>query len=993
LNGALAMDDRSPRRGLTLNSLPASGQQLLTERNVFRALTLIVFCGVVLSLLFYCDFLPFGTDNNETSSSILHAKNMYLHGIGSAYGLTNEATSPSPDAAPFVYTHQGNFPRFYALLLYVLGATSAEAQILITTFTIGMVSIFFAHIYMERRVNALFAFIFCSVLLTEYIMSLQWLVNTWRVWHFFFFFSTLLLAHAFVDAAGSTSRTMLNSGLLLIDFACLFYFEFIFAMFVAIFFTLYLTFLLWRQPWRLVLGLAMSGIGGVLAVCLLFVQIILYLGWQGFLSDLSYTFFSRNAAPADFAAFRERVLGFMREHNIVFWDNFTTANSGLKTPGEMLRLFFRFNLITQTPMLVLLSLLLTAGAWLHAATVSISQSDRLAWMRRRIHPDNGAALLVPAFVLFGLIVILSGTSYGIIDNRENVIAGSSIRFIIVSLVIASAAVLFMSLYRQLLAKTALSGASEYQRLRDAKGPAAALLVIMTVGGALQSSYPDPSLIRFTGLLAVIMGGAAVLWVISSRYVLSNGRVVLATALLIGFAVFAHYHAWLYQPIHSDLSPNHFEPFWSEVIAKRGGPTFWKLAILATAFLSTLIVLGVTDDANSPRSVANLGRIAPYWLIGMAAYTIVFTIAAGYVYTAYQVRHAPFAVYLSALPGACAIYVLCSLARHLPGQFMDAYRPFAPGRILLATGRAILVCGVLATIAGTWLAVQATYIRRIPPDRVAPMFHALEKIGGASTVVSTYATPVAIRTRQWSYFDPAFFHQGESLNHDGYHVSAQDFRYLWFSDWKSNSAYRTPEYFVCWLHLNFYNVVSPANRWNCGGSLAAVRDIRQGRTVFDHKEVFRDEKYDLWSIIKLDWDYPPYLRPLEEFSRNTEVRSATVLRADGIGFTVEIDPHQQEGRAIMGAHYRLYAEPGDNPTCDVSSRRLIQFSNSPAELLLPKKFKGCVQIGVSPFTATKIGSEHYSEKIVIGGDSSQSGDDGSRKRPQSPERQNVPGVKD
>jgi hypothetical protein len=41
---------------------------------------------------------------------------------------------------------------------------------------------------MERRVSALFAFIFCCVLITDYIMSLQWLVNTWPVWHFFFFF-------------------------------------------------------------------------------------------------------------------------------------------------------------------------------------------------------------------------------------------------------------------------------------------------------------------------------------------------------------------------------------------------------------------------------------------------------------------------------------------------------------------------------------------------------------------------------------------------------------------------------------------------------------------------------------------------------------------------------------------------------------------------------------------------------------------------------------
>jgi hypothetical protein len=34
-------------------------------------------------------------------------------------------------------------------------------------------------------------------------------------------------------------------------------------------------------------------------------------------------------------------------------------------------------------------------------------------------------------------------------------------------------------------------------------------------------------------------------------------------------------------------------------------------------------------------------------------------------------------------------------------------------------------------------------------------------------------------------------------------------------------------------------------------------------------------------------------------------------------------------------------------------------------LLPKNFKGCVQIGVAPRAATKTGSKYYSDIIVIG----------------------------
>jgi hypothetical protein len=321
--------------------------------------------------------------------------------------------------------------------------------------------------------------------------------------------------------------------------------------------------------------------------------------------------------------------------------------------------------------------------------------------------------------------------------------------------------------------------------------------------------------------------------------------------------------------------------------------------------------------------------------------------------------------LSALPGAGAIYVLCLLARQLSGQLIGACRTVVARRIGLTAARTILVCAVLVAIVTAWLAVQITYLRRIPPNRVAPMFHALEKIAGASTVVSTYATPVAVRTGQWSYFDPTFFHYGESLDGDGYHVSAQDFRYLWFSDWKSNSVYRTPEYFICWLHLNFFDVVSPEKRWICGNNLVGVADIREGRSAFDHKEVFRDEKYDLWSIIKLDWDYPPYLRPLDGAPTDMKVHAKLVPGDEAIGFSVQIDPQQQEGRPIIGLNYKLYVETGYWPTCAVFSRRLIQLSDNPASFLLPKDFTGCAQIGVVPFTATKTGLEYHSGVLMSG----------------------------
>src|ERR1700730_3872299 len=95
-----------------------------SRQGTYRLLTLGLFLVVCGALIVGSDFLPFGTDNNETFSSLLHARNMVQNGLFSFGGLTNETTSSASSAQAFLYTHQGNFPRFFAYLLYVLGAKS-----------------------------------------------------------------------------------------------------------------------------------------------------------------------------------------------------------------------------------------------------------------------------------------------------------------------------------------------------------------------------------------------------------------------------------------------------------------------------------------------------------------------------------------------------------------------------------------------------------------------------------------------------------------------------------------------------------------------------------------------------------------------------------------------------------------------------------------------------------------------------------------------------
>ena len=64
----------------------------------------------VVRLLIRIEAFPFVCDNNETFSSLWHAHNLFHYPFWETYGVTEEASSPHPEAHPMVHTHQGNFP-------------------------------------------------------------------------------------------------------------------------------------------------------------------------------------------------------------------------------------------------------------------------------------------------------------------------------------------------------------------------------------------------------------------------------------------------------------------------------------------------------------------------------------------------------------------------------------------------------------------------------------------------------------------------------------------------------------------------------------------------------------------------------------------------------------------------------------------------------------------------------------------------------------------
>src|SRR5258706_2787337 len=160
-------------------SLRGSGMAHFTRRYTIESfpyirVLLILYVAYYGAILLYSQGLPYVTDANESFSIYWHSYNLLHFDITKSFGLTDEAYGPSAAAHPYLHTHQGNMPRLFGALIYLLGANSIEAQIIVTTAVIGTAGIMFAFFTMRRLANPLFAFIFATLLLTDYLQFAQW---------------------------------------------------------------------------------------------------------------------------------------------------------------------------------------------------------------------------------------------------------------------------------------------------------------------------------------------------------------------------------------------------------------------------------------------------------------------------------------------------------------------------------------------------------------------------------------------------------------------------------------------------------------------------------------------------------------------------------------------------------------------------------------------------------------------------------------------------
>jgi hypothetical protein len=274
--------------------------------------------------------------------------------------------------------------------------------------------------------------------------------------------------------------------------------------------------------------------------------------------------------------------------------------------------------------------------------------------------------------------------------------------------------------------------------------------------------------------------------------------------------------------------------------------------------------------------------------------------------------------------------------------------------MIATGLVIMVI--------YWGNLQIFLFNRMPPDIIGflPKLRD-EPFRGKSFVALAHAGVISYFTGKWAYMDfYSTLAQGRvTQDADGFHLALSKTS-AWFADRSSNPAYDRPEYFLTMTFLGAGYANDIASARSKAGDVPLVAMIREGRTRYLHPvEVARDPSpLDRWSIVRLDWDFPPFLRAPESGEPVTlDVRSTS----DGIRVKVNYAYAHQEGKPEGETRVTVTAVGN----CEESQRVITPVADQPHEFLLPAEFRGSLRAEVQPATATKVGPSYQSGLVQIG----------------------------
>lgn len=831
-------------------------------------LVVVVYIGFYSTLIYLGGGLPYVMDNNESFSSLWHARNALELGIDNSAGLADEVFSPHSEAHPYVHTHQGNFPRLYAMLIYALGAASVESQILLTTFTVGLAAVVMGYLLFVRIGGALFATTCMLVMVTDYIVIGQWQVVTYRVWHMFFVFSSLLLVHAM---GGVNWKRYLV--LVLVNFLCLAYFELVFAAFVLTASALYALGTLWRTRERLGVFWALQTSGLIAGLSILVYQVTLYMGWDGLKQDIYLTFVARNHYK-DQRDLVEVARQFYESNRAIFWYNFQDAQS-FRSIWQFVTSITFYDLQPHTPLLTALAAIVV-GAQLVArirpvkpeqARYPIGATYAIFNATTRSPAVVGAVLLLSFHLLHRLLRgDFGGTQWTTAVLAALLLIGwpatiAALRFFKIngelSTTILSPKPGNQILASLILAVGSLSVASHTSSIASVFdfsyiyvgylllyfGYFARLIWRLVLepwtGEATDWPVERPSFVReprialFTLLLGTLvfafcatnlLMGAAPL-VVSREAVGTSGIVLLllATGIALVFR-FIGPRRWrsivhtasvplalatLVLLIHGTVYDQGTQVLWATILLT-SFPAEAVAWFVASAIIVAVYISFIEVRRRSVASSAFNRRLLIFWATGFAAYALVYVLSPGYIFSGYRFRLVPFtAFHTVVLYGAMfAILIRTAMGYDLRGVVDSASDRW----LARFSGIGRITAGALALLMMIyWIGMQATYVRLFPPDHFS-VFQRLQlaPYRGASFAASSYTAPVAAYTGEWAYMDAKLNFAIPTIIGDDFPIVSplleRTAEYLWFADRETNAAYREPRYYLCLSMQSMQSVI-------------------------------------------------------------------------------------------------------------------------------------------------------------------------------------------
>ncbi|MCE7527860.1 hypothetical protein [Polynucleobacter sp. IMCC 30228] len=662
-------------------------------------------------------------DANETYSVYWHSYNLLHFDLLKSFGLTDEAYGFSSAAHPYMHTHQGNMPRLFGALIYFLGATSIEAQVLITTFFIGTLSLIFSYLSLRRIANPLFSFIFSALLFTDYLQIGQWQVVTYRVWYGFLFFG-ILACITNLDSKYPIKWLAGSYGL----FFLMFYNELVFAVMIATFAILFTAY--WhRLNISLILKIWLAqALGAFSALALLFSQLILKFGLSVVKQDFSTTFNMRNFGNKEDWA--NSSMTFFSTNKIVYWTNHTDS-SPLRNLFSFIHAQTMYVFQIYTPWLTLIVITILSG-YLFSL---ICNSDKFSKFNLKIK-----YLFTPA-VSFSKILLFLFTLVTIVFSLTYIKLFSS--FELIDAVFSSLiGLIFMGIIYANLTNVdylKIKSKSEYSKWNSFKP----ILLILTTSFLIFIIFYGPSQFVSTFQLLVFISTCLIILLLNLNKIKWLGNIKLSylinfillfivifliffTQRIFGLKILANYINQLKSGVYYIVFLSIFlaaliflitELYKDKIINKLGliklsltlrktlgnhlftQTTYLSFIILILLFhwrlydqdYSTVwmrpfnffggellarllsifsIVFGCLFISMSPyqflskKIITHLTNVFILFFIGEIAFFIVFLLSPGYVISGYLQRTAPFSVFFTSIPLTIAIYLLFAVGLNL-----------------------------------------------------------------------------------------------------------------------------------------------------------------------------------------------------------------------------------------------------------------------------------------------------------------------------------------